>query len=304
MRRADQLSLDEIDTLYRSVLARPIDAQARTYYGDRAGSPATRREILHALAGSPEFAALPEDARVAARGRHPEIAEFERHGAIHWFHSMEFPDGGRTSGIKPLATLKREAEAIFRHGVGGKSVLDIGAWDGFFSFEAERRGASRVLSTDWFCWGGPGWGTKAGYDHAHRRLSSRCESLEVDLFGLNPQAHGTFDVVLFLGVLYHLKDPLGGLEWAAAMSHDRIVVETATSLNRQKAPAMRFLPSGSLNGDPTNFFAPNVACIVAMLRDAGFARFEALRNPVIPMLRGAVADLRGGNSRHVVIAWR
>ena len=93
----------------------------------------------------------------------------EARPAINWFHSHAFPDGETTRGEKPIEVLRREAEAVFRHGVAGKSVLDIGAWDGWFSFEAERRGAARVLATDHYCWSGEGWGSKAGFDHAHAR---------------------------------------------------------------------------------------------------------------------------------------
>ncbi|MEZ5802599.1 MAG: DUF4214 domain-containing protein [Rhizobiaceae bacterium] len=300
----DRIGLDEIGRLYQAVLGRALDDHARAYYDSLAPAAITRSEVLRILAGSEEFRALPEERRRAAGLVHPEIAAFERQGGIHWFHSMEFPDGRRVNGIKPLDTLKSEADAIFRGGVAGKSVLDIGAWDGFFSFEAERRGAGRVLSTDWFCWGGPGWGTKAGYDYAHAEFASKCDSHEVDLFDLDPAKLGTFDVVLFLGVLYHLKDPLGGLEKAAAMSRERIVVETATSLNNLRKPAMRFLPLKSLNADPTNFFAPNVACIVAMLQGMGFQRFATMRSPAIPAVRGTLAALTGGHMRHIVFAWR
>lgn len=224
-------------------------------------------------------------------------------GSIRW----RSPDGSRAAGIEPLGTLRREADDVFRHGVSAKSVLDIGAWEGFFFFEAERRGAGRVLSTDWYCLyclGGPGWGTRAGYDYTQRQFASKCETCEVDLFDLDPARHGTFDMVVFLGVLYRLKDPLGGLGKAAAMSRERIVVETATCLNRLHTPAMRFLPSRSLHADPTNFFPPNVVCIVAMLEGAGFTRFESIRNPIIPAVKGTLAALSGGHSRHIVVGWR
>ena len=75
---------------------------------------------------------------------------------INWYHSMDLGDGVITKGGASHETFKGIAERVFKHGVEGKSVLDIGAWDGFFSFEAERRGASRVLATDHFCWSGPG----------------------------------------------------------------------------------------------------------------------------------------------------
>src|SRR5215472_15157125 len=132
-----------------------------------------------------------------------------------WFHSHAFPDGEVVAGEKPIGVLEKEAGVVFRHGVAGKSVLDIGSWDGFFSFEAEKRGAARVLATDHFCWSGPGWGTKAGFDYIHHQTGSKVESLDIDVPQISPETVGTFDVVLFLGVLYHVKDPLRCLEMVA-----------------------------------------------------------------------------------------
>lgn len=129
-----------------------------------------------------------------------------------WFHSIDIGEGHLTKGDKPNFILRGMADAVFRQGVAGKTVLDIGAWDGFYSFEAERRGAARVLATDHFCWSGQGWGTKKGFDYAHARLGSRVESIDIDLPDLDPSALGTFDIVLFLGVLYHLQDPYAGLK--------------------------------------------------------------------------------------------
>jgi hypothetical protein len=72
----------------------------------------------------------------------------------YWFHSIELANGVVTPGIKSLDALRAEADAIFGPlDLRGKSVLDIGAWNGYFSFEAKRRQAARVLATDHYCWG-------------------------------------------------------------------------------------------------------------------------------------------------------
>lgn len=159
---------------------------------------------------------------------------------------------------------------VFSSAVTGRSVIDIGAWDGYMSFEAERRGAASVLATDHFCWSGPGWGTRAGFDFVHRCLGSGVMAREIDVPDLDPADLGTFDVVLFLGVLYHLHDPYAGLLRAAALAHDELVVETETACNDIDKPVMRFFPGDELDGDPTNFWAPNTVCLRAMLHDAGF----------------------------------
>ncbi|RBI71101.1 methyltransferase type 11 [Roseovarius sp. TE539] len=238
--------------------------------------------------------------------------------AIKWFHSLDL-NGEVMPGIRPADVLETEAEAIFSHSVKGKSVLDIGAWDGFFSFEAERRGAKRVLSTDHFCWSGPGWGTKAGYDHAHQRLSSRCESLDVDVFDLDPEKLGKFDVVLFLGVLYHLTNPYDGLRKAADMAGDLLIVETVTAQNRNEQAVLQYYENDSLDGDPTNFFAPNTKALAGMLREIGFPNVEVIPNPAVesPAAKTPAAEKRKwfGNraagqekhvdrARHIAFAWR
>ena len=116
------------------------------------------------------------------------------------------PDGRLTPGVSNTA---RYAERLQWPDLAGKTVLDIGAWDGYYSFEAERRGASRVVATDHYCWSGDGWGTREGFDLAHRLLGSRVEAIDIDVSEIRPETVGTFDIVLFLGVLYHLPEPLG-----------------------------------------------------------------------------------------------
>jgi predicted nicotinamide N-methyase len=91
-----------------------------------------------------------------------------------------------------------KANVVFRYPVMDKSVLDVGAWNGYFSFEAERRGASRVLATDHFYWSGDGWGTKAGF-LAHDILGSHTESKDIDIGDIWPATVGKWDVVLCMG---------------------------------------------------------------------------------------------------------
>lgn len=244
-----------------------------------------------------------------------ESTALSSHGSgndIQWFHSFEFPNGRTIEGIKPLAIQREEADLFFPDDLAGKSVLDIGAWDGFFSFEAERRGAARVLATDHFCWSGPGWGTRDGFDFIHRTLDSRVESLDIDVPSLNPAALGQFDVVLFLGVLYHVKDPYSSLEAAARMCSDQLIIETVTALHFETLPAMRLYKPGELSGDPTNFWAPNVPALELMLDTFGFSRIEAIPSPATqrhPLGRprgwGLPSKARKrANHRTIIRAWR
>src|SRR5262245_61575244 len=101
---------------------------------------------------------------------------------IRWFHRIRFPDGTTTPGLDNSAVkLERLRLPV---SLTNKTVLDIGAWDGFFSFEAERRGAARVLATDSFVWQNKTWGSRAGFDYAHERLGSRVEAMEIDVMDL------------------------------------------------------------------------------------------------------------------------
>ncbi len=132
----------------------------------------------------------------------------------------------------------------------GKSVLDIGAWDGFFSFEAERRGAAQVLATDYFAWHGVGWGTgrgKAGFELARRALGSRVEDQAIDVIELSPDRIGQFDVVFFLGVLYHLPNPLAALERVASVCRQQLILETVVDMIGVRRPAVAFYPGGELS---------------------------------------------------------
>jgi tRNA (mo5U34)-methyltransferase len=101
---------------------------------------------------------------------------------ITWFHQIDLGAGVVTPGSDN--TLARIAMVVLPADLRGKSVLDIGAWDGAFSFEAERRGADRVVAVDSFCWSGEGWGTKAGFECARRLLGSRVEDREVEVLDL------------------------------------------------------------------------------------------------------------------------
>src|SRR5271157_3284456 len=92
--------------------------------------------------------------------------------------------------------------------LSGKTVLDIGAFDGFFSFEAERRGSARVVAADYFCWTLPGMGDKQGFNIAHAALNSKVEAVLIPVEEMSPEKLGMFDLVLFLGVLYHSQYPL------------------------------------------------------------------------------------------------
>jgi tRNA (mo5U34)-methyltransferase len=196
--------------------------------------------------------------------------------AIRWYHRIDLGHGIVTPGVDE--TDWRLRSLALPESLHGKTVLDVGAWDGFFSFEAERRGGE-VLATDSFCWSGQGGGSKAGFELARRTLGSDVRDLHIDVLELSPERVGRFDVVLFLGVLYHMRHPLLALERAASVTRELLVVETLVDLLQLEQPALAFYPGAEVNNDPTNWFGPNPPAVIEMLHSLGFDEVRVVPPP-------------------------
>lgn len=189
---------------------------------------------------------------------------------IHWYHSIDLGGGIVTPGeFTNEATL---AVLGLPDRLDGKRVLDVGALDGFYSFEAERRGAAHVLAVDLPQGRDDVAAGPQGFELAHRVLGSHVERLDADLLDLVPARVGVFDVVLMLGVLYHLRHPLLGLERLRALTRELLIVETHLDMPGIRRPAAAFYPGSELRGDPHNWWGPNAGAVEAMLRAAGFAQ--------------------------------
>ena len=117
--------------------------------------------------------------------------ELKRHVAeIKWWHRIDLGNGIVTPGLDDSpAKLERIG---MPEDLSGRTVLDIGAWDGFFSFEAERRGARRILAVDSFCWSGSGWGAKEGFELARSVLKSKVEDFDCEVLDISPDKIGVF----------------------------------------------------------------------------------------------------------------
>lgn len=202
-----------------------------------------------------------------------------------WFHNLDL-DGVKTAPAHVLgdypAVKWRHCGAALPHDLSGRSVLDIGCNSGFYAIEMKRRGADRVLGVD------------ADKDYlAQARFAAQVTGLDIEFRALSVydvEALGeTFDIVLFMGVLYHLRHPLLALDLIHAhVARDLLVfqsmlrggdaVEPAASdydfkdtrpFERASFPKLHFVEQ-SYAGDPTNWWIPNRGCVEAMLRSAGF----------------------------------
>jgi tRNA (mo5U34)-methyltransferase len=187
------------------------------------------------------------------------------------YHSIELPDGSVLPGLQTVEHLRwRLGLFDLPQDLHGKRVLDIGAWDGWFSFECERRGAEVVavdcVELDTFL-------------EAKELLGSKVEYLTLDVNELSARKLGRFDIVLFFGVLYHLRHPLLGLEKALELSMDRVLIESFVIPSEQRAiPAvMEFYERTELGGQMDNWCGPSPECLLALCRAAGFAQV-ALRD--------------------------
>jgi tRNA (mo5U34)-methyltransferase len=204
---------------------------------------------------------------------------------IRWFHQIDLGDGVVTPGVD--RTPKKATTIRLPDDLRGKTVLDVGAWDGYFSFEAERRGAKRVVAVDRRVWRsreGPEnpWSGQAGFNLARRALGSGVEDVDVGIEELAPERTGTFDVVLFLGVFYHLPDPLPILERVASVTRERLILETHADLLWLRRPAMAYYPGSELSGCGTNWWGPNLPLLEALLRSHGFSRIEVVHRERLP----------------------
>lgn len=174
----------------------------------------------------------------------------------------------------------------------GKSVLDIGCNGGFYSFEMKRRGAARVLGIDH----NARYLAQARFANNHLKLD--VEFRQLDVYNLDELGDEQFDLVLFLGVLYHLRHPLYALEKAAERARELFVFQTMERGSPHVAeladdypiterdvflddrfPRLYFIEH-SYAGDGTNWFVPNRAASEAMLRSAGLFIMERPCNEV------------------------
>jgi tRNA (mo5U34)-methyltransferase len=210
-----------------------------------------------------------------------------RAAALRWYHTINLGPGVVTAGVDDSP--QRLARLDLPASPAGQPVLDIGAWDGFFSFECERRGAARVVAADYYSWHSDGWGTKDGFRLAREALASRVEDVDIDVMDLSPERVGTFDVVLFLGVLYHLRHPLLALERVASVTRRLLIMETVVDMVGVRRPALAFYPGRELNNDPTNWFAPNIPAIRGMLESVGFNAIVCPQEPPGAVYRAARA---------------
>jgi tRNA (mo5U34)-methyltransferase len=184
-----------------------------------------------------------------------------------WHQQFELVPGVLTPGRSVVSTI---LDMIDLPRLKGRSVLDIGTFNGGLAFTLERLGAARVVGVDIYP------ETTLGFAQVKEFLDSRAEYVQGSVYDL-PAAIGdeTFDLVFYWGVIYHLRNPLLSLDnvRAAVREGGRAYVESAVSdlelgeLAGQ--PVARFYRRDELGGDSTNWFSPSVVCLEEWCASAG-----------------------------------
>jgi len=162
----------------------------------------------------------------------------------------------------------------------GWTVLDIGAWHGFFSFECEKRGAERVVAIDRYAW------DRFGMDEflsVRERLGSRVEHRRMDVQQLDPEEIGQFDLVLLLGVLYHLRNPLAALDRIARVTKRLLICETHVLLPfvHERYPLVPFFPGDEAAEEKRYEMCamPTMEALRQMLQSVGFSEVQTIYTP-------------------------
>jgi tRNA (mo5U34)-methyltransferase len=201
----------------------------------------------------------------------------------HWHHRIPITPEVMTPGVQDTQALL--AQVGMPDDCTGMRVLDIGARDGFFTFEAERRGATEIIALD----NVPP--EKTGFSVAADLLDSKAQYVTDNVYNLTVERYGKFDLVLFFGVLYHLRHPLLALDhiWDVCNRGAQLYVESHMideglvlhdgSFNRLDSlhadllelPMVQFYPGKMLGNDFTSTWAPNQVALRGLLESSGFA---------------------------------
>lgn len=217
-----------------------------------------------------------------------------------WYHTIEFPDGTVTPGFYDTRTNPQYIP--WPSQLQGGRCLDVGTFDGFWTFEMEKRGAGELVSLDLadpekLDWdydhriSGPKmireWGSerRTGYQEAHEKLGSKANWINQSVYELDPERNGTFDVVFCGALLQHLRDPVRALEAMRSVCRGALVLaeglEPKLELFARRVPSARFV----MNSD--QWWRANSAGLAGMAKRAGFKIEEVGPRYVTPFGQGS-----------------
>ncbi len=204
---------------------------------------------------------------------------------LQWYHKIKLPDGTVTPGWAPLDAPSYR----FKGDMTGLRVLDVGAWDGYWTFEALKRGASEVVAIDDFSDNhtpGPGrdknWETFDLCKAAFGYTDEQCSRREMSVYEISEEVLGRFDIVLAYGLVYHLRYPMLGIDKLANICDGELRIESAVldfhsptrTWGYVNEAVAEFCPGDEYAKNPTNWWIPSLRTLTNWCYAAGFRACE------------------------------
>jgi tRNA (mo5U34)-methyltransferase len=263
-----------VSALYSALLGRSADRIGMEYYkkmlheqGLEHGLPQIIKDVLV----SDEFGS--------------KASRMRGHAEIDWFHSIDLGNGIITKGVKPPEILEMEFDRLGLDGkmLQGKRVLDIGCNDGYFSLRCEELGA-RVIAIDGVF--------RDGLKYVFKNLKPKFQFYCMDM--MNPVFHelGRFDIILYMGILYHNMFPFEHFVRLANSCAQNALVFIETEYynlpGSENNPTIFFDYDAELTGDASSPLFPSIKWIERTLTRVGFPEIAVLNPPPAPGGRGRV----------------
>ena len=269
----------KIRQLYKKILGRTPDKSGLEFYTKQLTSGTkTLSDVEKSLLDSDEYLDIQSGPKFKSHYSDDEIKKIiesvpeQPNGFFTWYHSFRF---GNVYARGTITSLQYQmwVSSLIPENLEGKTVLDIGTADGFYSFLCESRGAKKVVAVDWLEF--------PGFTAAHKILNSNVEfrKLVVDdstigftkiksQIGTIDEIKEKFDIVLLFGVLYHLPSPIMVIQ---KLFKNTSMLLIASHIIDSKEPAMYYYPEGSLTpGDTTNWWIPTPSCLTDIGKRIGF----------------------------------
>lgn len=215
---------------------------------------------------------------------------------LAWYHDFDFPNGlvARTRHRDDAAFFKLWwsflADQLSSIDLAGKTVIDVGCWDGYFSFLMERRGAKSVLAVDDFS---QNWGSADCFRIAHELYNSKVTLMpDVSVYDLRQRVPRPFDIILCAGVYYHLHSPFQAFAELRALCHAQsTVIIAGQSIRDENKSYARF----QLDNPKRPKFLPTSRLLREMLHacylDVASVRFLSDVTPADRLKRVSPQDL-------------
>lgn len=180
---------------------------------------------------------------------------------VSWYHKIEILPGLLTPGVSDVS--QHAATLYLPEDCTGMRVLDIGPADGFYTFLMEQRGASVIAIEK---------EPRKSFAALREITGCKTELIVDNVYNISKSKYGTFEIVLFLGVLYHLRNPLLALDRIREVCTQRLYVESHVEVGSMNSelPVAHFYPGEELGKDYTNWWGPNLLCLTRMVEGSGF----------------------------------